>query len=106
MLQIWDTDSQERYHSVFHLLYRDPNVAVVCFKARSQESIESIPSWIEKVNWEVSDCDDFLVGTKGAEPRGSASEGCFRLGKGTGEVCAEERSHHFREEVKGPQGGR
>jgi small GTP-binding protein len=63
-LQIWDTAGQERYHSVSQMFYRDANVALVCFQAGSQESLESVPDWVEKVRKEVPDCEFLFVGTK------------------------------------------
>jgi small GTP-binding protein len=63
-LQIWDTAGQERYHSVSQMFYRDANIALVCFEAGNQESLESVPDWVEKVRKEVPDCDFLFVGTK------------------------------------------
>jgi small GTP-binding protein len=64
-LQIWDTAGQERYHSVSQMFYRDADVALVCFEAGKQDSIDSIPSWLEKVKKEVLVCNFIFVGTKG-----------------------------------------
>jgi small GTP-binding protein len=64
-LQIWDTAGQERYQSVSQLFYRDTNVALVCFEAASDESMEDVSDWAGRVRKEVPDCDIILVGTKG-----------------------------------------
>jgi small GTP-binding protein len=64
-LQIWDTAGQERYHSVSQMFYRDANVALVCFEAGNQESLDSVPDWVGKVRKEVPDCDFIFVATKG-----------------------------------------
>jgi small GTP-binding protein len=63
-LQIWDTAGQERYHSVSQMFYRDANVALVCFEAGNQDSLESVPDWVGKVRKEVPDCDFIFVATK------------------------------------------
>jgi small GTP-binding protein len=63
-LQIWDTAGQERYRSVSQLFYRDADVALVCYEAGSDESLETIPEWITQVRKEVPDCMFIFVGTK------------------------------------------
>jgi small GTP-binding protein len=64
-LQIWDTAGQERYQSVSQLFYRDAAVALLCFEARSDSSMDTIPDWVEKVRSEVPECHLIFVGTKG-----------------------------------------
>jgi small GTP-binding protein len=63
-LQLWDTAGQERFHSISALFYREADVAVVCFEAGSQESLESVPDWVKRVKNQVPDCMIVFAGTK------------------------------------------
>jgi small GTP-binding protein len=63
-LQIWDTAGQERYRSVSSLFYRDANVALVCYEAGNEESMETVTDWVAKVKKEVPDCEFLFVATK------------------------------------------
>jgi small GTP-binding protein len=64
VLQIWDTAGQERFASVSQLFFRDATVALVCFDAQDQSSVQSIPDWVRRVHSEVPDCVIFAVMTK------------------------------------------
>jgi small GTP-binding protein len=63
-LQIWDTAGQERYCSVSQMFWRKADVAVVCFEAGSQRSMESVTGWVKKVKCEVPGCALLFVATK------------------------------------------
>jgi small GTP-binding protein len=64
-LQIWDTAGQERYRSVSQLFFRDADVALVCFDAGNEESVDTVPDWVALVKQEVPDCEFIIVATKG-----------------------------------------
>jgi GTPase SAR1 family protein len=64
-LQIWDTAGQERYHSVSQLFFRDADVAFVCYDAGSEDSVDAVPGWVDRVKREVPDCEFMFVATKG-----------------------------------------
>ena len=63
-LQIWDTAGQEKYLSVNQLFFRDSGVALVCFEAGDETSIDSIGEWIKRVKDEVPSCELIFVLTK------------------------------------------
>jgi small GTP-binding protein len=63
-LQVWDTAGQERYHSVSQLFYREADVAIICFEAGIQRSMESVPAWVKRVRAEVPECELVFVATK------------------------------------------
>ena len=60
-LQIWDTAGQERFQSISKMFYRDAKVAFVCYDKTCEDSVES---WIERINENVSGCHIFMVLTK------------------------------------------
>ena len=64
-LDIWDTGGQEKYKSVSTLYFREAMVGIFVFDITSQESFNSLPSWIEL----FSSCADpnnyiFIVANK------------------------------------------
>ena len=63
-LQIWDTAGQEKYLSVNQLFYRDSDVALVCFEACDQISLDSIKDWVHRVRDQVPQCELVYVITK------------------------------------------
>jgi small GTP-binding protein len=64
VLQVWDTAGQERFASVSQLFFRDARVALLCFDAREQTSVEAVPEWVRRIEAEVQGCTMFAVMTK------------------------------------------
>jgi small GTP-binding protein len=59
--EIWDTAGQERYRSLMSLYYRGANVAIIC---ASNETVGSVPEWVEAVREATLDPVIVLVITK------------------------------------------
>jgi Ras-related protein Rab-24 len=49
---------------VSQLFYREADVAIICFEAGSQRSMESVPGWVKRVRAEVPECELVFVATK------------------------------------------
>lgn len=60
-LQIWDTAGQEQYQSICQMFYHDSNVAFICFDA---QGIDTVETWISRVQSQVPSCLIILVSTK------------------------------------------
>lgn len=63
-LQVWDTAGQERYDAVSQLFFRDADVAILCFECGNEQSLATVPEWVEKVHSQVSTCTYVFVATK------------------------------------------
>ncbi|EAY06773.1 small GTP-binding protein, putative [Trichomonas vaginalis G3] len=64
-LQIWDTAGMERYKSLGSIYYRDANAAIIVYDQTSNESAESLESWLENFRQTVkTPCYIAIAGNK------------------------------------------
>lgn len=63
-MKLWDTSGQERYQSLSKIFFREADVAVICFDASENGSIESTKPWIDLVLTESPSCQLIIAGTK------------------------------------------
>ena len=63
-MKLWDTSGQERYQSLSKIFFREADIAVVCFDAHEDNSIQATKSWVDLVLSQSPSCKLIFVGTK------------------------------------------